>query len=166
MENGRQKINKLILLFVVLSINNFAYANEIEIDIAPLLNLDDIAPSYDESEEEDEINVPDIIPEIIAEEISDGDMEFVSIGVLNKVTAQVSLVDVSVGSYALSYDLKIFAKACYVSLPEEKRMTAAYLVIDDLNSENDFSGWMIKSLPSVSSMEHSLYDVWLMTVTK
>jgi hypothetical protein len=161
MENGRQKINKLILLFVALSINNFAYANEIEIDIAPLLNLDDIAPSYDESEEEDEINVPDIIPEIIAEEISDGDMEFVSIGVLNKVTAQVSLVDVSVGSYALSYDLKIFAKACYVSLPEEKRMTAAYLVIDDLNSENDFSGWMIKSLPSVSSMEHSLYVVWL-----
>ncbi len=77
-------------------------------------------------------------------------LDDVSIGVLNKVTAHVSLVDASVVSYALSYDLKIFAKACYVSLPEEKRMTAAYLVIDDLNSENDFSGWMIKSLPSVA----------------
>ena len=27
--------------------------------------------------------------------------------------------------------------------------------------EKIFNGWMIKSLPSASSMEHPIYDIWV-----
>ena len=48
-----------------------------------------------------------------------------------------------------------------MSLPEEKLLVGVYLIVDDLKGDNDFSGWMIKDLPSISSMEHPLYDIWV-----
>ena len=88
-----------------------------------------------------------------------------SIGILNKVTAQVSSVEILSGKEVLVYDLKILNKACHISLPEEKPLIAVYLIVDDLKGANNFSGWMIKDLPSVSSMEHPLYDIWIKDCT-
>ena len=46
-------------------------------------------------------------------------------------------------------------------MPEEKPLVAAYLLIKDIKSNTNFTGWMIKDLTSVSSLEHPLYDVWV-----
>ena len=135
-------------------------ANSNEVDIAPLLNLDNIAPSYDDFDED--LNDTNIISDDLLSERSDGKKEdLASIGVLNKVTAQVSSIEIPSGKEVLIYDLKIFNKSCHISLPEEKPLIAVYLVIDDLKGKNNFSGWMVKDLPSISSMEHPLYDIWV-----
>ena len=158
MNNGLPKISILVLLILSIFNINTVYSNEI--DIAPLLNLDNIAPSYDDFDE----NLNDtsiILDDLLIEELGGKNKDLAFIGVLNKVTAQVSSIEILAGEEVLIYDLKIFNKSCHISLPEEKPLVAVYLVIDDLKGKNNFSGWMVKDLPSISSMEHPLYDIWV-----
>ena len=158
MNNGLPKISILVLL--IFSIFNINTVNSNEIDIAPLLNLDNIAPSYDDFDENlNDTNI--ILDDLLSEELGDKNEGLAFIGVLNKVTAQVSSIEIPAGEEVLIYDLKIFNKSCHISLPEEKPLVAVYLVIDDLKGKNNFSGWMVKDLPSISSMEHPLYDIWV-----
>ena len=158
MNNGLPKISILVLL--IFNIFNISKVNSNEIDIAPLLNLDNISPSYDDFNED--LNDTNIVSEDLLSEGSDGKNKgLASIGVLNKVTAQVSSIEIPSGKEVFIYDLKIFNKSCHISLPEEKPLVAVYLVVDDLNGKNNFSGWMVKDLPSISSMEHPLYDIWV-----
>ena len=139
-------------------IYNSAFSNEIE--VAPLINLDNLAPSYDEIEEDlEKLDFPEQI--INEKKIKINKKNQASIGILNKITAKVSNIKIYSGEEKKIFDLKILNKACHISLPEEDPLIAVYLVVDDLKSENSFSGWMIKDLPSLSIMEHSLYDVWV-----
>ena len=158
MKNGLPKISILVLL--IFSIFNINTVNSNEIDIAPLLNLDNIAPSYDDFDENlNDTNI--ILDDLLSDELGGKKKDLAFIGVLNKVTAQVSSIEILAGEEVLIYDLKIFNKSCHISLPEEKPLVAVYLVIDDLKGKNNFSGWMVKDLPSISSMEHPLYDIWV-----
>jgi len=158
MNNGLPKISILVLL--IFSIFNINTVNSNEIDIAPLLNLDNIAPSYDDFDENlNDTNI--ILDDLLSDELGGEKKDLAFIGVLNKVTAQVSSIEIPSGKEVLIYDLKIFNKSCHISLPEEKPLVAVYLVIDDLKGKNNFSGWMVKDLPSISSMEHPLYDIWV-----
>jgi hypothetical protein len=158
MNNGLPKISILVLL--ILSIFNINTVNSNEIDIAPLLNLDNIAPSYDDFDENlNDTNI--ILDDLLSDELGGKKKDLAFIGVLNKVTAKVSNIEILAGEEVLIYDLKIFNKSCHISLPEEKPLVAVYLVIDDLKGKNNFSGWMVKDLPSISSMEHPLYDIWV-----
>ena len=158
MNNGLPKISILVLL--IFSIFNINTVNSNEIDIAPLLNLDNIAPSYDDFDENlNDTNI--ILDDLLSDELGGKKKDLAFIGVLNKVTAQVSNIEILAGEEVLIYDLKIFNKSCHISLPEEKPLVAVYLVIDDLKGKNNFSGWMVKDLPSISSMEHPLYDIWV-----
>lgn len=158
MNNGLQKISLLILLILTFLNINYSSANEIE--VAPLINLNEIAPSYDDLDE-DLINLD--IPVEVGEnnKFYDSNKNSAHIGVLDKVTAEVSSIEILSGEEVLIHDLKIINKSCYISLPEEKPLVAVYLVVEDTKGENNFSGWMVKGLPSVSSMEHPLYDIWV-----
>ena len=158
MNNGLPKISILVLL--IFSIFNINTVNSNEIDIAPLLNLDNIAPSYDDFDENlNDTNI--ILDNLLSDELGGKKKDLAFIGVLNKVTAQVSSIEIPAGEDVLIYDLKISNKSCHISSPEEKPLVAVYLVIDDLKGKNNFSGWMVKDLPSISSMEHPLYDIWV-----
>ena len=162
MNNGLQKISLFILL--ILTLFNINYSNSNEIEVAPLINLNEIAPSYDELDEN--LDDFDIAPKINTnKKLESISKSLASIGILNKVTAQVSSIEILSGKEVLVYDLKIINIACYISLPEEKPLIAVYLIVDDLKGANNFSGWMIKDLPSVSSMEHPLYDIWIKDCT-
>ena len=158
MNNGLQKISSYILLILIFFSTNYSNSNEIE--VAPLINLDEIAPSYDESDE----NLDNLELEIEinnSEEVKAYGKNIASLGILNKVTAQVSNIEIASGEEIELYGLKITNKSCHISLPEEKPLIGVYLIIDDIKGDKVFSGWMIKDLPSISSMEHPLYDIWV-----
>ena len=158
MNNGLQKISFFALLIpLFLSVS---YSNSNEIEIAPLINLDDITPSYDESNE----NLDDLELETEIDtnkEFKTNIKNLATLGLLNKITAGVSSIEILSGDEIELYGLKITNKSCHISLPEEKPLVGVYLVVDDLRGDNDFTGWMIKDLPSISSMEHPLYDIWV-----
>jgi len=59
-------------------------------------------------------------------------------------------------------ELEIHPIGCHLSGPYEKKEVGIYLNIHHKDSkEKIFNGWMLKSLPSISSMEHPIYDIWV-----
>ena len=56
-------------------------------------------------------------------------------------------------------------KTCKKSLPEDPPENSAFIQIWDTkidkNEEKIFSGWMFSSSPSISAVDHAVYDVWV-----
>ena len=109
MNNGLQKISLLICLILTFLNINYSSANEIE--VAPLINLNEIAPSYDDLDE-DLIGLD--IPVEVGEnnKFYDSNKNSAHIGVLDKVTAEVSSIEILSGEEVLIHDLKIINKSC------------------------------------------------------
>jgi hypothetical protein len=84
---------------------------------------------------------------------------------LDKVTARVSTFDAPVGKTVRFGSLEITARTCRKRPPEETPESAAFVDIRDAKpGENPvlvFSGWMFASSPALSSLEHPVYDVWV-----
>lgn len=89
---------------------------------------------------------------------------------LDKITARVSTIEAPVGQPVRFGTLDITVKRCRKRPPEETPETTAYLEIRERRSGERpadlFSGWMFASSPAVSSMEHPVYDVWVIDCRK
>ena len=83
-----------------------------------------------------------------------------SVQALDKVNARGSLLKIEVGQTATFGSLTIAVKACVVRPPDVPADAAAFLTVTDKNpNEPGFNGWMLKSTPAVSMLEHPIYDV-------
>lgn len=89
----------------------------------------------------------------------------VRLGGLDKVTARVTQIDVPVGGTARFGALEIRVLRCLKRPPEEPPESAAFMVIRDSGPDDKaaeiFEGWMFASSPSLSALEHPVYDVWV-----
>ncbi|MEZ5670063.1 MAG: DUF2155 domain-containing protein [Alphaproteobacteria bacterium] len=87
------------------------------------------------------------------------------LGALDKVTARVSEITVPVGDRAEFFRLSIDVYSCQERVVAQRPESAAFLVITETPIEGEparvFNGWMFASSPSVSAMDHPVYDVWL-----
>jgi hypothetical protein len=84
---------------------------------------------------------------------------------LNKITARVSTIEAPIDQVVRFGTLDITVKRCSKRPPEETPESTAYLEIRERRSGERsvdlFAGWMFASSPAVSSMEHPVYDVWV-----
>lgn len=84
---------------------------------------------------------------------------------LDKVTARISTFDAPVGLAVGFGTLRIVARYCRKRPPEEPPETTAFLEIDEVPRDGPkvrlFSGWMFASSPALASLEHPIYDVWV-----
>jgi hypothetical protein len=86
---------------------------------------------------------------------------------LDKTTARVSIVEAPIGDPVRFGTLVITARSCVKKPPEEPPDTAAFLEIDEARPLGEqstdvqhlFSGWMFAESPSLSTLEHPVYDV-------
>jgi len=82
---------------------------------------------------------------------------------LNKVMGRVYPLEVPLGTVARFENLEIIARKCVKSKPEEPLENAALLEIREVKTDEEpkqvFLGWMFSSSPSISSLEHPVYDV-------
>lgn len=85
---------------------------------------------------------------------------------MDKVTGHVTEIDVPVGGIANFGSFSILARKCVTRSPEETPEDTAFIdVVDNYESDNPvniFKGWMFSSTPSLSAVEHPIYDVWLL----
>jgi hypothetical protein len=80
--------------------------------------------------------------------------------ILDKVNAQNALLTVKVGQAAQFGSLSIEVKACDVHPPDQPQDSAAYLTITDSHADAPgFRGWMLANNPSLSMLQHPIYDV-------
>ena len=158
--NGHHKnFSKLVFIFIISLI---FCSNAEEIKVAPLISLDEIEPSYDEdflSSNEERQSFESAQKE---NDDNNSNDPVVEISILNKITADVDTVKILLKENYFYKELKIYAIDCYVSGPYEKSEIGIYLNIHNRDSkEKIFNGWMLKTLPSISSMEHPIYDIWV-----
>ena len=155
----RKHLNKLIFIFIISLI---FHSNADEIKVAPLVNLDDIEPTYDE-----EIILNNIESKFSENgqkenDSNDENAYIAEISILNKITTKVDKVKLPLKENYIYQELKIYPIDCHLSGPYEKSEVGIYLNIHHKDSkEKIFKGWMLKSLPSISSMEHPIYDIWV-----
>ena len=84
----------------------------------------------------------------------------VKIQALDKVNAQAATLTIKVGGSATFGSLTILAKACVVRPTDQPADAAAFLAITDSHPDAPgFNGWMLRGEPSVSMMEHPIYDL-------
>ena len=89
----------------------------------------------------------------------------VKLQILDKITAQIKIIEVNVNDTYEHSTLKIEIYACYKRPPEEIPEDFVLLrIFDTLEkkySDKVFQGWMISSSPSATPFEHPIYDVWV-----
>ena len=74
--------------------------------------------------------------------------------------------DPSTGKKEVFGELEIKVLKCVLSSKEDPPDTIAYLQIKDLSAKNKdqvfiFNGWTFASTPTLKSVDHPVYDVWL-----
>lgn len=101
--------------------------------------------------------------------LNDGDMyddyRKVSVRILDKITADTKTFDLEIGKTVAYGNLRIRPMTCKKKPPIEEPESASFLQIwEKMHEGSDewvFSGWMFASSPSLSAMEHPVYDVWV-----
>ena len=84
----------------------------------------------------------------------------VKLQALDKVNAQTAALTIKVGTSATFGSLTIAAKACMVRPTDQPADAAAFLAVTDSHADSPgFNGWMLQDEPSVSMMEHPIYDL-------
>ena len=85
---------------------------------------------------------------------------------MDKVTGQVSLIEVPVNGEVRFGSFSIVVRDCKTRPEEEIPENFAFVDVADTSFDasqvNVFKGWMISSSPALNAVEHPIYDVWLL----
>ena len=86
---------------------------------------------------------------------------------LDKITGKASIIMAPLNVPVKFATLTITARTCYSTPPSETPETSAFLQIIDHRPDQPerraFSGWMYASTPGLNSLQHPLYDVWVIS---
>jgi hypothetical protein len=84
---------------------------------------------------------------------------------LDKITGKAIVIMAPLNTPVHFATLTITARTCYSTPPSETPETSAFLQISDHRPDQPerraFSGWMYASSPGLNSLQHPLYDVWV-----
>ena len=170
MKLGKYKI--LILFIILFSVkNSFVFALD-KIETVPLINLEELSPTFEEDKNELEevedkninINTNDATTNL--DQSSKDKKIYINIKALDKITAKTSSIRVAVGEKKFLGSLEISALKCSVSEKKDNPDTVAYIQVKDLsNTNNDqvflFNGWTFASSPTLQAIDHPVYDLWI-----
>jgi len=138
---------------------------EQKVTTSPLINIDDIKPSFEELEEKnDSINSSQNLKEKKnVKKLKSS--QAILIG-LDKITAKVTELVVNLNENKTFGPLEIKILKCGKVRVNNKIDSIAYMQVKDL-SKNDneqvfiFNGWTFASDPSLSPFDHAIYDLQL-----
>ena len=86
---------------------------------------------------------------------------------LDKVTGRIKTFEIPVGESGQFGRTFVVVESCFTHPPEESPENSAFLYVYEksLKGENIelFKGWMFSSDPALSSMEHPVYDIWVLS---
>ena len=170
MKLGNFKI--FIYVVALLLINTLPIFSVEKIESVPLINLEDLSPTFeeekDELEKEDEKNTnlnknEDIFKESKTQK---NEKVYINLTALDKITAKTTAIRLGVGEKKFFASLEIKALKCQLSENNDSIDTVAYLQVKDLSAKDNnqvflFNGWAFVSSPTLNSIDHPLYDLWI-----
>jgi len=165
------KLGKLSF-FILIFINTlFAFAED-KIQSVPLVNLEQLSPTFEEEKseleniEESNYDIDKNEESLASKESVMDDKIYVNLTALNKITAKTSSIKLAIGENSFFGPLEIKALKCQISQSESSSDAVAYIQVRDLsNKRNDqvfiFNGWTFASSPTLQSIDHPVYDLWI-----
>ena len=170
MKFGNLKI--FIFLFTLFFANILSVFAEDQIQSVPLINLEELSPTFEEDKDE----LEDIVDQNVNLNYSENNQEenkvkknekiYINITALDKITAKTSTIRLAIGEKKFFGPLEIKALKCQLSENHEAIDTVAYLQVKDLSAKDNnqvflFNGWTFVSSPTLRSIDHPLYDLWI-----
>ena len=160
----------ILCFFLVISSITLVYSDD-KIETVPLINLEDLSATFEEDKdildkEETNINLNKTkqIPE--EKKSKKNDKIYINIKALDKITAKTSTIKLAINEKKFFGPLEIKVLQCQLSESKEFTDTVAYLQVKDLSSKNNnqvflFNGWTFASSPTLKSIDHPIYDLWI-----
>ncbi len=157
--------NILLIFFISLISFNFSLAEQ-KITVSPLINIDDIKPSFEELEENDSS-----IPNQTLKEKKNvkklKSSQAILIG-LDKITAKSLELVVNLNESKTFGPLEIKILKCGKVKTNSNLDSVAYMQVKDLTKNDNeqvfiFNGWTFASDPSLTPFDHAIYDLQLIS---
>ena len=158
--------SKFFLLLVIISFISFLKAEE-KINSTPLLNIDEIKPSFENLDENNNENISST--KKLKEKKNSQNLrssQAILIG-LDKITAKSVKLLVNLNESKQFGPLEIKILKCGKVKINNKIDSVAYMQVKDLTkNENEqvfiFNGWTFASDPSLSPFDHAIYGLQLL----
>ena len=156
----------------MISTNSFFVLAEDTIEVVPLINLEELSPTFEEDKTElEKIEDKNITLNksfnISSEPKSlKDDKVYINLTALDKITAKTSSIRLAVGDKKFFGSLEIQALKCQLSEGSGTSDAVAYIQVKDLSSKDNnqvflFNGWTFVSSPTLQSIDHPVYDLWI-----
>ena len=170
MKHGNFKI--IFLLFIFFFANTTTLFTEDQIQSVPLINLEELSPTFEEDKDEldknDENNIsPNFDEDILKDSnLTKSDKIYINLKALDKITAKTSSFRIEIGEKKFFGPLEIKALKCQLFEGVNSSDTVAYIQVKDFSTkDNDrvflFNGWTFASSPTLRSIDHPIYDLWI-----
>ena len=93
-------------------------------------------------------------------------LNFVEIKILDKISSKTSQLSLKIGEENNFENLIIKILKCKNSEFDDNPEITAYMQVQDITLKNNdkvfiFNGWTFSSNPSLTPIDHAVYDVWL-----
>jgi len=161
-----------IFLTTLFFLNTLSIFAEDKIESVPLINLEELSPTFEEDKDvleeiEDQNTNLESIQKIPEENVTKkNDKIYVNIKALDKITAKTSSIRLAIGEKEFFGPLEIKALKCQLSEKNDVTDTVAYLQVKDLSAKDNnqvflFNGWTFASSPTLQSIDHPVYDLWI-----
>ena len=165
-------LKKTLFCFLFIITNSISIYAADKIESVPLINLEELSPTFEEdkdelekvddqynnlNETEDASNLP---------QTTQSDQVYVNLKALDKITAKTSSLRLAVGDIKSFGPLEIKALKCQLSEGKDTVDTVAYIQVKDLSIKDNnqvflFNGWSFVSSPTLKSIDHPVYDLWI-----
>jgi len=162
----------IFIVFFSFTFNHYVLSAD-KIESVPLINLEDLSPTFEEEKDELEklekksVNINNTEQESYLEKNKKKNKKiYINIKALDKITAKTSAIRLGIGEIKYFGKLEIKALKCQLSENKDTTDTVAYLQVKDLSLDDNnqvylFNGWTFASSPTLQSIDHPVYDLWI-----
>ena len=143
-----------------------------KIESVPLINLEELSPTFEE--DKDVLENKDLQNNNLSsdENFSEENLNqkkkkiYINIKALDKITAKTLAIKLGIGEKKYFGSLEIKGLKCQLSENAEFSDAVAYLQVKDLDAKDNnqvflFNGWTFASSPTLKSIDHPVYDLWI-----
>ena len=173
MKLGNFKKFIFFLLFTLFASILSVFAEE-KIEFVPLINLEELSPTFEEDKveleklEKKNVNLNNIEKILKKPNTKKNEKISINLKALDKITAKTSAIKLTIGEKKYFGSLEIKALKCQLSENNDSTDTVAYLQVKDLSTKDNnqvflFNGWTFASSPTLQSIDHPIYDLWIVS---
>ena len=163
---------QFIFISLVLFVSTSSIFAEDKIESIPLINLEDLSPTFEEDKDELEkiekqnVNLNNTKNLLEESNVKKNEKIYINLKALDKITAKTSSFKLAIGEKKFFGSLEIKALKCQISENNDILDTVAYIQVKDLSNKDNnqvflFNGWTFASSPTLRSIDHPIYDLWI-----